>query len=196
MVVAAKDEFGNRIDRLTQRLQRRGARRPAAAPRRRPRADAAAAAWRAGTARLAMRGRHAAELTHQLRRAVLARDRAPRRASYRGAAAAARAARPRAGASPSIRGRLTTADGRLRARRARATGIAPTRASARWPAGSRTSARSPSSAAAMRCAGTRTGRRSSAARDVARRSRARDAAHGEIECAGRATGEQEDGELE
>jgi exodeoxyribonuclease VII large subunit len=71
MVVAAKDEFCGRIDRLTQRL-RTGAR--AALERRRARVHALTsrrglAGWQA---RLGMRGRHAAELTHHLRRAAIA----------------------------------------------------------------------------------------------------------------------------
>ena len=71
MVVAAKDEFGTRIERLAQRLhaiaradlQQRRARLHALTSRR------GLAGWQA---RLAMRGRHASELTHHLRRAVLA----------------------------------------------------------------------------------------------------------------------------
>jgi exodeoxyribonuclease VII large subunit len=69
MVVAAKDEFCARIDRLTLRLsatvraglQNRRAATHALTSRR------GLAGWQA---HLAMRGRHAAELTHQLRRAV------------------------------------------------------------------------------------------------------------------------------
>ena len=72
MVVAAKDEFGRRIDRLAQRLtavaraglqRRRGALHARTSRR-------GLAGWQT---RLAMRGRHAAELTHHLRRAVLSR---------------------------------------------------------------------------------------------------------------------------
>lgn len=67
MVVAAKDDFSARIDRLAHRLhasaradlQRRRALVHALATRR------GVAGWQA---RLAMRGRHAAELTHTLRR--------------------------------------------------------------------------------------------------------------------------------
>jgi exodeoxyribonuclease VII large subunit len=71
MVVAAKDEFFGRIDRLAQRL-RTGAR--AALQRRRASVHALSsrrglAGWQA---RLGMRGRHAAELTHQLRRTAIA----------------------------------------------------------------------------------------------------------------------------
>jgi exodeoxyribonuclease VII large subunit len=72
MVVSAKDDFCNRIDRLQQRLQaaarhdlqrRRGTVQVLTARR-------GFAGW---PGRLAMRGRHASELTHELRRAVLAR---------------------------------------------------------------------------------------------------------------------------
>lgn len=75
MVVAAKDDFCSRIDRLSQRL-----RSAARADLQRRRALVHALATRRGLAglqtRLAMRGRHAAELTHALRRlatALLAR---------------------------------------------------------------------------------------------------------------------------
>lgn len=72
MVVAAKDDFCARIERLSQRLhaaarhglQRRRSAVHALATRR------GLAGWQA---RAAMRGRHAAELTHQLHAAVTAR---------------------------------------------------------------------------------------------------------------------------
>lgn len=71
MVVAAKDEFCRRIERLAQRLQA-GAR----ARLQRKRAGVHALMSRRGLAgweaRLAMRGRHAAELTHHLQRAATA----------------------------------------------------------------------------------------------------------------------------
>jgi exodeoxyribonuclease VII large subunit len=71
MVVAAKDEFCSRIERLTHRL-RAGARSGV----QRRRAAVLALSSRRGLAgwqaRLAMRGRHTAELTHQLRRAGVA----------------------------------------------------------------------------------------------------------------------------
>jgi exodeoxyribonuclease VII large subunit len=71
MVVAAKDEFGRRIDRLAQRLLS-----AARAHLQRKRAGVHALASRRGLAgweaRLAMRGRHAAELAHHLRRAAIA----------------------------------------------------------------------------------------------------------------------------
>ena len=72
MVVSAKDDFCSNIDRLHRRLhaaarhglQRRRASVQSLAARR------AFASW---PARLAMHGRHASEMTHQLRRAALAR---------------------------------------------------------------------------------------------------------------------------
>jgi exodeoxyribonuclease VII large subunit len=87
MVVAAKDEFCSRIDRLAHRLQV------------------------SAETRLAMRGRHAAELTHQLRRAGVAllvrRERGYRSLRLR---LEARDLRRHLAA---IRGRLTSANGRL-----------------------------------------------------------------------------------
>jgi len=93
MVVAAKDEFCARIDRLTHRLKN------------------------TAQTRLAMRGRHAAELTHQLRRASIEvfvrRERRYRTLRLR---LEARDLRRHLGA---IRGRLTSANGRLAAAAAR-----------------------------------------------------------------------------
>jgi exodeoxyribonuclease VII large subunit len=71
MVVAAKDEFFGRIDRLSQRLH---AAARAGLQRRRTIVHVLSsrrglAGWHA---RLAFRGRHAAELTHHLRRAIVA----------------------------------------------------------------------------------------------------------------------------
>jgi exodeoxyribonuclease VII large subunit len=87
MVVAAKDEFCSRIERLSQRLRT------------------------SAHTRLAMRGRHAAELTHQLRRVGLAhvarRERVYRTLRLRLEARDLR--RHLAG----IRAQLTSADGRL-----------------------------------------------------------------------------------
>ncbi len=87
MVVAAKDEFCSRIERLSQRL----------------RATA--------QMRLAMRGRHAADLTHQLRRVALAhltrRERAYRPLRLR------LEARDLRRHLAIIRGRLTAAEGGL-----------------------------------------------------------------------------------
>ena len=110
MVVAAKDEFCARIDRLTHRLQtavRAGLQRRAnevhlLASRR------GLAGWQA---RLALRGRHAAELMYQLRRsaaAALARD-GRRYQALRLRLESLDLRRRLAG----IRGRLETADGRL-----------------------------------------------------------------------------------
>jgi exodeoxyribonuclease VII large subunit len=112
LVVAAKDDFCNRIDRLQQRLhaaarhglqQRRAAVQTLAGRR-------ALAGWHG---QLALRGRHAAELTHQLKRAVLARL-ARQGREYRDLRQRLEAhdLRRRFAAS---RGRLTTADERLRA---------------------------------------------------------------------------------
>jgi exodeoxyribonuclease VII large subunit len=71
MVVSAKDEFCSRIDRLSQRL-----RAAMAANLQKRRALVHVLSSRRGLAgwpaRLAMRGRHAAELTHELRAAVAA----------------------------------------------------------------------------------------------------------------------------
>jgi exodeoxyribonuclease VII large subunit len=81
MVVAAKDEFCNRIGQLSQRLE--AAARAALQHRR---AGVHALTSRRGLAgwqmRLSMRGRHAAELTHQLRR-VAAANIARRERAYR-----------------------------------------------------------------------------------------------------------------
>lgn len=117
MVVAAHDDFCNRIDRLSQRLhaasrlavqQRRGAVHALITRR-------AFAGWHA---RLAMQGRHAAELTHHLKRAVLARlarhERDFRTIRDR---LEAQDVRRRLAAS---RGRLTTAEERLRGTMGRA----------------------------------------------------------------------------
>jgi len=112
MVVAAKDEFRQRIDRLGHRLagaarngvQRRQTVLHALTARR------GLAGWHA---RLAMHGRHAAELTHGLRRAMLARV-ARQGRDYRVLRQRLEAhdvRRRMAG----IRGRLESADGRLAA---------------------------------------------------------------------------------
>ena len=112
MVIAAKDEFCGRIERLSHRLQMSASH---GIERRRTIVHALAgrrglAGWQA---RLAMRGRHAADLTHQLKRAALARlareQRGFRALSQR---LEAHDLRRRLAA---IRGRLTAADGRLRA---------------------------------------------------------------------------------
>jgi exodeoxyribonuclease VII large subunit len=110
MVVAANDEFCHRIDRLTGRL-----RAAARASLQRRRNSVHVLTSRRGLAgfhaRLAMRGRHAAELTHQLRSAV--------RQAIEGRARHYRALRQRleqrdlARRLASMKGRLATAHGRL-----------------------------------------------------------------------------------
>jgi exodeoxyribonuclease VII large subunit len=112
LVVAAKDEFANRIDRLHHRLN--GAARQAILRRRSTvQALVARRAFAGFHTRVAMHGRHAAELTHELKRAVLARlAREERRV---------RALRQRLEANDLrrrlavIRGRLQAGDERLRA---------------------------------------------------------------------------------
>jgi exodeoxyribonuclease VII large subunit len=110
IVVAAKTEVSGRIDRLTTRLAAAAAR---GLDERRGRVHALTsrrglAAW---TAQLAMRGRHAAELTHRLRRAAMSglsrRDRAYRSLRLR---LESRDLRRHLAA---IRGRLAAANGRL-----------------------------------------------------------------------------------
>src|SRR5688500_9663105 len=124
MVVTAKDDFCSRIDRLTQRL-RTAAR--SGVHRRRTQvhgliARRGLAGWQA---RLAMRGRHAAELAHHLRRALVSRlarqDREYHALRQRLEAHDLR--RRLAG----IRGRLGAADGRLRAAGVRSRERADTR---------------------------------------------------------------------
>jgi exodeoxyribonuclease VII large subunit len=124
LVVTAKDDFCSRIDRLQQRLhaaarhgiQRRRAAVQTIAGRR------ALAGWHG---HLALRGRHAAELTHQLKRAALARL-ARQGRTYRDLRQRLEAhdLRRRFAAS---RGRLTTADERLRAAAIRSRERADTR---------------------------------------------------------------------
>jgi exodeoxyribonuclease VII large subunit len=110
MVVAATEEFCHRIDRLTGRL-----RAAARADLQRRRTAVHVLSSRRGlagfTARVGMRGRHAAELTHQLRGAVrgLIEERARR---YRGLRQRLEQ-RDLARRLASIRGRLTAAEGRL-----------------------------------------------------------------------------------
>ena len=110
MVVAAKDDFCSRIDRLTGRL-----RAASRADLQRRRHAVHLLSSRRGLAgfhgRLALRGRHAAELTHELRRAV--------RAAIETRARGYRSLRQRleqrdlARHLASMRGRLTGATGRL-----------------------------------------------------------------------------------
>ncbi|MEP6592603.1 MAG: exodeoxyribonuclease VII large subunit [Acidobacteriota bacterium] len=110
MVVSAKDDFCARIDRLSHRLQT-----AAGAGLQRRRAAVHGLTSRRGLAgwhtRLAMRGRHAAELTHQLRRIATARlagqDRAYRALRLR---LESRDLRRRLS---EVRRRLAGADGRL-----------------------------------------------------------------------------------
>ncbi len=112
MVVSAKDDFCSRIDRLTHRLHA-----TASAGLQRRRAAVHALTSRRGLAgwqtRLAMRGRYAAELTHQLRRAgateLSRRERAYRVLRLR---LESRDLRRRLA---SIRNRLGAAQGQLRA---------------------------------------------------------------------------------
>lgn len=124
MVVAAHEEFRTRIDRLGDRLhaavrsgvqRRRGAVQSLIGRR-------AFAGWQA---RLALHGRHAAELTHQLRRAMLARAaRHGRDVRMLRQRLDAQDVRRRLAAT---RGRLTTADERLRAAASRGRDRADTR---------------------------------------------------------------------
>ena len=110
MVVAAKDDFCSRIDRLTGRL-----RAASGADLQRRRHAVHLLSSRRGLAgfhgRLALRGRHAADLTHDLRNAI--------RASVEAQARTYRALRQRleqrdlARHLASMRGRLTGATGRL-----------------------------------------------------------------------------------
>ena len=124
MVVAAKDEFCSRIDRSSQRLT---AAARAAIERRRSAIHALTsrrglAGWQT---RLTMHGRYAAELRHQLRRAMdvaLARHR--RRFVTLRQGLEAHDLRRRLA---SIRGRVQAADGRLTAAARRAHGRADSR---------------------------------------------------------------------
>jgi exodeoxyribonuclease VII large subunit len=110
MVVAATDEFRHRIDRLTGRL-----RAAARADLQRRRAVVHVLSSRRGlagfTARIGMRGRHAAEVTHQLRGAVrgLIEERAR---DYRGLRQRLEQRDP-ARRLAAIHSRLTVAEGRL-----------------------------------------------------------------------------------
>ena len=110
MVVAAKDEFCHRIDRLTGRL-----RAAVRSDLQRRRAAVHVLGSRRGlagfTARVGMRGRHAAELTHQLRDAV-GRLIDGRARDYRGLRQRLEQ-RDLARRLAAIRGRLTAAEGRL-----------------------------------------------------------------------------------
>lgn len=110
MVVAAKDEFCHRIERLSGRL-RAAARTDLQRRRNAVHLLSSRRGLAAFPARLAMRGRHAAELTHQLRsvtRALVARQARDYR-SLRQRLESRDLARRLA----AIRARLTAADGRL-----------------------------------------------------------------------------------
>jgi exodeoxyribonuclease VII large subunit len=112
MVVAAKEEFCARIDRLTSRLA--GAARQAVQRRQATLHGLVARRGLAGWhAQVAMRGRHTAELTHQLRAAMLARL-ARRRRDLHTAAQRLDALDPRRRFA-GLRGRLLACDERLRA---------------------------------------------------------------------------------
>ncbi|HVL67805.1 MAG TPA: exodeoxyribonuclease VII large subunit [Vicinamibacterales bacterium] len=124
MVVAAHEDFCSRIDRLTQRLH--GAARQAVQQRR---SAVQALSGRRGfagwPARLALHGRHAAELTHQLREAIVARL-ARQAREYRTLRTRLDALDLRRRFAVS-RGRLTTADQRLHAAAHRARDRADSR---------------------------------------------------------------------
>ena len=127
MVVAAKDEFCGRIDRLTGRL-RAAARRDLERRRNTVHLLTSRRGLAGYHARLAMRGRHAAELTHQLqvsmRAWVDARSREYRALRQR------LEQRDLARRLATIHSRLTAADGRL----AGAAGRARHRADAKFRA--------------------------------------------------------------
>jgi exodeoxyribonuclease VII large subunit len=123
--VTAKDEFCARIDRLAQRLYM--AARTGIQRRRTTVHDLARRRGLAGwPARLALRGRHAAELTHQLRRAATAvlarRERGFRALRLR------LESRDLRRSLESIRGRLGAAEGRLSSAARRAHHRADSRA--------------------------------------------------------------------
>lgn len=127
MVVSAKDDFCARIDRLSHRLQT-----TARADLQRRRAGVHALTSRRGIAgwptRLAMRGRHAAELTHHLRRAATARL-ARRERAYRALRLRLESRDLRRRLS-SVRHRLGAADNSLRSASGRSRHRAESRLSA------------------------------------------------------------------
>jgi exodeoxyribonuclease VII large subunit len=126
MVVSAKDDFCGRIDRLSHRLQA-----TARAGLQRRRAAVHALGSRRGLAgwqaRLGMRGRHAAELTHHLRRAATAHL-ARRERAYRVLRLRLESRDLRRSLS-GIRSRLGAADGGLAAAAGRAQHRAESRLS-------------------------------------------------------------------
>ena len=163
MVVAREGRIRRRIDRLRDRLRGGRAERVQTAEPPRARRRAARPAFAGFPARLAMRGRHVAEL-HA--RADATRSRAARRRSATRRAAGARAAArstfdawPTAGRA---RTRLVSADGAPAGAAIAPTTERATRSSQTAAGRLERSARSPSSAAATRSAGTRTARASCA----------------------------------
>jgi exodeoxyribonuclease VII large subunit len=124
MVVAAKEEFCARIDRLAYRLT--SAARQAVQHRRAAVHGLLARRGLGGWhAQVAMRGRHAAELTHQLRAGMLARLARQRRVLQ--AAALRLDARDPRRQFLALRGRLLAGDERLRAAARRTREQAETR---------------------------------------------------------------------
>lgn len=112
MVVSAHTEFCSRIDRLSGRLDA-AARRSVATRRGTVQGLLARRAFSGWPTRLALHGRHATELTHQLRRGLIARlSAAGKTARGLHTRLEAQDLRRRLAAS---RGRLSTLDGRLHA---------------------------------------------------------------------------------
>jgi len=110
MVVAAKDEFCSRIERLASRL-RAAARGDLQRRRNLVHALSSRRGLAAWTARLALRGRHAADVSNELRRAIDAV--VARRARHYGALRLRLETRDLRRSLGAIRTRLTGADGRL-----------------------------------------------------------------------------------
>lgn len=124
MVVSAHADFCSRIDRLSGRLDA-SARRIIATRRGTVQGLVASRAFSGWPTRLALHGRHATELTHQLRRGLLARlATAGRTAQGLRTRLEAQDLRRRLASS---RGRLSTLDGRLHAATRRAQDRADTR---------------------------------------------------------------------
>jgi exodeoxyribonuclease VII large subunit len=112
MVVSAKEEFCSRIDRLQQRLQA-AARHGLHARRAAVQSLTGRRSFAGWPGRLVLRGRHATELTHQLKRAILARL-ARQEREFRSVRQRLEASDLRRRLAVS-RGRLRSADERLRA---------------------------------------------------------------------------------
>ena len=110
MVVAAKQEFCNRIDRLGARL-RAAARADLEKRRNRVHTLSSRRGLASFTTRLAMRGRHVAEVTHQFRAAI--RGAIGARARVHRGLGQRLEQRDLARRLASIHGRLTAAEGRL-----------------------------------------------------------------------------------